>query len=334
MTRKAKTLVTGAAGFIGGHVTRMLLDEGRSVRALIRPGEELTNLQGLEGDLETLPGDIRDPDTMATAMVGCDQVFHLAAIYAMWMQDPTRIWDVNVRGTQVVCQAALEAGVERMVYTSSIAAIGLLPGKEAATEATPYNYWTANDYVFSKYVGELECREAIRRGLPAVIVNPALPFGWGDTGPTPTGAIVLSLMNGKFPGYIDGGVNVVDVEDVARGHLLARDKGRVGERYILGGHNITTREFVDVVGRVCGVKTPRRRLPVELLAKVGWLLEGVADRVTHTEPFMTEEGVRYAARHIYFDTTKAREELGLPQTPFEDSVARSAEWFRSRGLAK
>ena len=334
MSSKAKTLVTGGAGFIGGHVTRMLLEEGRSVRALLRPGEALTNLQGLDGDLETMTGDVRDEAAMAKAVAGCDRVFHLAAIYALWMQDRTRIWDVNVRGTQVVCQAALDAGVERMVYTSSIAALGILPGQEAADETTPYNYWTANDYIFSKYVSELECREYIRRGLPAVIVNPALPYGWGDTGPTPTGNIVLSLLNGRFPGYIDGGVNVVDVRDVARGHLLAEEKGRVGERYILGGHNVTTQQFMELVGRVCKVKVPSRRLPTGMLMGIGKLLEGVADRVTHREPFITEGGIEYASRHVYFDTTKAREELGLPQTPIEESIEESARWFRSRGLAR
>jgi dihydroflavonol-4-reductase len=267
-------------------------------------------------------------------MKGCDRVMHLAAIYALWMDDPGQLWDVNVRGTQVVCQAALDAGVERMVYTSSIAALGILPGEQPADETTQYNYWGANDYIFSKYVSELECREYIRRGLPAVIVNPALPFGWGDTGPTPTGNIVLSLMNGKFPGYIEGGVNVVDVRDVARGHLLAEEKGRIGERYILGGHNVTTFEFMSLVGRVCGVKVPKRRLPAGMLMKVGKLLEGVADRVTHTEPFITEKGVDYARRHVYFDTTKARQELGLPLTAIEESIAESARWFRSRGLAK
>ncbi len=334
MSSKAKTLVTGGAGFIGGHVTAMLLEEGRSVRALLRPGEALTNLQGLEGDLETMTGDVRDADAMAKAMQGCDRVYHLAAIYALWMADRSLIWDVNVRGTQVVCQAALDAGVERMVYTSSIAALGILPGEQPADETTPYNYWTANDYIFSKYVSELECREYIRRGLPAVIVNPALPFGWGDTGPTPTGNVVLSLMNGKFPGYIDGGVNVVDVRDVARGHLLADEKGTIGERYILGGHNVTTREFMELVGRVCKVKVPRRRLPTSVMMRIGRLLEGVADRVTHSEPFITEKSVEYASRHVYFDTTKAREELGLPKTAIEESIGESARWFRHRGLAK
>lgn len=334
MSSKAKTLVTGGAGFIGGHVTRMLLEEGRAVRALIRPGEALTNLEGLSGDLETVTGDIRDKEAVAKALDGCDRVFHLAAIYALWMQEPSRIWDVNVRGTQVICQAALDAGVKRMVYTSSIAAMGILPGEQPADETTLYNYWGANDYIFSKYVSELECREYIRQGLPAVIVNPALPFGWGDTGPTPTGNLVLSLLNGKFPGYIDGGVNVVDVQDVARGHLLAEEKGRVGERYILGGHNVTTLEFMQLVGRVCGVKVPKRRLPAGAMMRIGRLLEGVAYRVTHTEPFITEKAVDYASRHVYFDTTKAREELGLPKTPIEESIARSAQWFRSRGLAK
>ena len=334
MARKTKTLVTGAAGFIGAHVTRMLLEEGRSIRALIRPGEALTNLEGLDGDLETMTGDVRDPAAMAKAVDGCDRVFHLAAIYAMWMRDRTRIWDVNVRGTQVMCQAALDAGVKRFVYTSSIAAIGSLPGEQPSNEDTPYNYWTANEYIFSKYVSELECREFIRRGLPAVIVNPALPFGWGDTGPTPTGNIVLSLMNGKFPGYIEGGVNVVDVQDVARGHLLAEKKGKVGERYILGAHNVNTYDFMSLVGRVCQVKVPQRKLPTNVMLRLGALLEGVADRITHTEPFLTRGGIEYASRYVYFDTTKAREELGLPQTPIEESIARSAEWFRSRGLAK
>jgi len=327
-----KTLVTGAAGFIGSHVTRLLLDAGRDVRALIFPGEEVSNLDGLE--IERLEGDIRDRAAMDRAMEGCDRVFHLAAIYAIWLPEPTQMWDVNVHGSRVVCDAALAAGIERMVYTSSIAAVGTLPGEQEADETVPFNGWgIANDYVFSKYVGELEARDAVRRGLPATIVNPAFPFGWGDLRPTPTGGIVLAIMKGQFPGWYEAGFNIVDVEDVAIGHLLAEEKGGVGERYILGNENLHSREFMQMVGEVCGRKVPDRKLPLPILKALGTLLETVSDRVTHKRPFMTRKAIEYAAQHLYYDTSKARTELGYEPRPVRDSIVRAAEWFRHRGLA-
>lgn len=326
----AKVLVTGAAGFIGSHVTRQLLEQGRDVRAMVRPGEDTRNLQGL--GVEQVEGDILKPEQIADAMSGCDTLYHLAAIYAIWMQDDQPIYDVNVGGSQTVLEAARRHNLKKIVYTSSIAGIGLGTRNQPANEKTPWNYgWIANAYIKSKYAGQLVALRFARQGLPVVVVNPAFPFGDQDVAPTPTGQIMLNVLEGDIPGYIDGGINIIDVRDVAAGHLLAEQRGRVGETYILGHRNLTIHEFYQLVGRVSGIKVPDRRMPKALAAGVAYLYEAVSDRITHKAPPFTFKSVLCSSRYMYYDPSKAVSELGLQLHPIEEAVERAIDWFQTHG---
>jgi dihydroflavonol-4-reductase len=327
------TLITGAPGFIGGHISRMLLEQGRKVRAMARPGEDLGNLNGL--DVEIQYADLLDKESLAHALRGVDRIYHLAAIYALWLPRAERMYQVNVEGTRQFLTMALELGtIEKVVYTSSIAAIGVEPGEQPATEKTAFNQWKADDYILSKYISELEVRELIRKGLPAVIVNPALPIGPGDRGPTPTGAVIRDTIKGLYPGYFDGGINLIDVEDVARGHILAEEKGRIGESYLLTNRNISLIDFLDLVSDVTGRSLPRRKLPVDLMMAYGRAATLWSDHISHSAPRTTLKAVRYAAQYLYYDNIKARTELGLSFVPMRDTIARAARWFESSDYLK
>jgi dihydroflavonol-4-reductase len=326
----AKTLVTGAAGFIGSHVVLELLKQNREVRALVLRGENTKNLDGL--DIETFEGDVCDPDSMRRAMEGCNRLFHLAAIYALWLPNRRKMYDVNVTGSQNVLWAAYKASVERVVYTSSVAALGVEPGEQLANENTEFNQITkANDYIFSKYLSDRDAKVFAREGLPLTIVNPAFPFGARDIVPTPTGQILLDLVNGKTPGYFDAGFSIVDVEDVARGHILAEEKGKVGESYLMANKNLTFKEFFELVMRVTGVQVKLRKIPVSVAIGLGYLLEYWSNRWSHRPPLLSAKALRYARQYLYFDNGKARNELGLEFTPVESSIRRAVEWFRENG---
>jgi dihydroflavonol-4-reductase len=324
-----KTVVTGASGFIGSAVVRKLLAEGREVRCLIEPGASRQNLAGL--DVEIVVGDVNDRSAVAAAVAGCDVLYHLAAIYKLWMSDYAPMYRVNVEGTQTVLWAAYKAGVRRVVYTSSIAAIGQRDDGVPADESVAFNLWSeAGHYIRSKVLSEREALRFAAEGLPVVVVNPAFPFGARDIGPTPTGRFVKQLLAGQVPAWPPGGFNAVDVEDVAAGHLAAERKGRVGERYILGGHNITYAAFFAQAAKIAGVRPPRRGMPPSLLAGVGRIGDVVAARLTHKEPPITYKEARWAARRYFFDNRKAVAELGLAVTPLADSIARSVRWFRAQ----
>ena len=330
----AQALVTGAAGFIGSHVARLLLAEGSEVRALVRPGEPLANLAGL--DVEIVEGDLLDALAVDRAMKGVDALFHLAAVYATWMPDWRVIWEVNLQGSRNVLWSATRAGVGRVVYTSSIAAIGVLPGRAVSDESTPFNqYALGSPYVLSKYLSQQEALGFAKNGLDLVVVNPAFPFGARDIGPTPTGRIILDLLWGRTPFLIAGGVNIVDVEDVARGHVAAAKKGRTGELYILGNRNVTLSELADLVFDAAGL--PRRRLPrvpKALLKGLSVGLTAAADHVTHRQPLSTAPEVEYASKYLYVDNAKARTEFNLSFTPVEESLSRAAQWFADNGYWK
>lgn len=326
-----KALVTGAAGFIGSNVVRELLQEGVEVRALIRAGENLLNLEGL--DVERVEGNVLDPDSLRRAVQGCDTLFHLAAIYKFWSKNPREIYEVNIRGSNYMLLVARDAGVDRIVYTSSMAAIGLAQGKRSGNEDTPFNMFTYKvDYILTKYISEMNALDMARFGLPLVVVNPTVPLGPGDIVPTPSGRLVVDVVNGKFPGYIDAGITVADVRDVARGHVLAAQKGRVGEKYLLGRQTITFKDLADLVARVAGVKIRLVKLPRAAMFAYGWAAEQAADRFTHKEPVLTYAGARTAAMHAYYDSSKARDELGLTFRPLEETVHDSVAWFRRTGL--
>lgn len=326
--------VSGATGFIGSAVVRKLLADGRPVRALVEPGASTENLDALpRGDVERMTVDVCDLEGMRRALAGAEAYFHLAAVYRVWTPDPRAIYRVNVEGTTSSLLAAQAASVKRVVYTSSIAAVGLRDDGRPSDETVEFNLWSiANEYLLTKMLGE---RVALRFAgvLPVVVVNPAFPFGPGDIAPTPTGKIILSILRGEVPGTGAGGFCAVDVDDVAAAHVAAETRGRVGERYILGNHNVTFTAFCELVARLGGVAPPRLHIP-------GWVGRGLAagmelwsDHVSHTEPRATVKSLAYLQRNVWFDSTKARTELGLAATPLEDSVRRAITWFRERGMA-
>ena len=326
-----KTLVTGGGGFIGSSVVRKLLVRGKEVRVYLEPGAKTSNLDGL--DVERVTGDVNDRDAVAAALKGCDTLYHLAAIYAIWLPKPELMYTVNVEGSKTVLWAAYKANLDKVVYTSSIAAVGTAADGDLADEGTEFNTWDdANHYIRSKWLSERDALRFAREGLPVVVVNPAFPFGPRDVGPTPTGRFIVEALRGKVPGYMDGGFNVVDVDDVAEAHVLAEEKGRVGERYILGDHNVTYKEFYDAVTEVAGVPPITRKLPTRVLWGMAWMMEKMGD-MRGKEPQLTYKSARYASRTLWFDTRKAHEELGMPRTALRDSIEKSIRWFRSNGYA-
>jgi dihydroflavonol-4-reductase len=334
MTNTDLAAVSGATGFIGSAVVRALLDRGRKVRALIEPGADTRNLAGLPEDkLERVHVDVCDRAGMERALEGASAYYHLAAIYKVWMLDPTPIYRVNLEGTVTSLLAAQKAGVRRTIYTSSIAAVGLHDDGTPADESTPWNLWDiANDYITSKFHAERVVLGLAGAGLPVVIVNPAFPFGPRDVAPTPTGGMILAMLRGQVPGVGEGGFCAVDVDDVAAAHVAAETQGRIGERYILGNHNVTFREFFGLVCDVAGLKAPRLPLPKTLSRGIALGMEIWADRVSKSPPLATYKSIRYMQRLAFFDGEKARRELGMPQTPLRTSIERAVEFFRTNGM--
>ena len=327
----AAVAVTGASGFIGSAVVRKLLEQGREVRAIVEPGAGTTNLEGL--DVERITCDVTDFEGMKKALAGCASLYHLAAVYKTWLKDPELIYRVNIEGTTTTLLAAQHAKIARIVYTSSIAAIGTVPSGES-DETTPFNLFdVANPYIMTKWLSERVALRFAESGAPVVVVNPAFPFGPRDVAPTPTGSIVLSLLDRKMPGVAPGGFCSIDVDDCAAGHLLAEEKGKVGERYILGHENVTLKQFFELVCRVAEIPVPRLPLPAGLGAGVALGMELWADHVTHKEPRATYRSVRYMQRSAFFSNAKAKRDLGLPTRPLEETVRRAVAWFRANPSA-
>lgn len=327
-----KTLVTGGTGFIGANVVRMLVQRGVEVRGLVRPRSDTRNLDNL--DVELVAGDLRDRASLEAAIDGCDTVYHVAAMYALWASDPQEIYASNVMGTVNLLEAAGMAGVRRMVYTSSVATIGLPQDGTLGTEETPLQpKEVVSDYKRSKFLAEQEVLKYAQHGLPVVIVNPSFPVGPWDVKPTPSGQLIVNFLRGKIPAYVDTGLNVVDVQDVALGHLLAAEKGRIGERYILGNSNLTLPQMFHLLEQVSGVKAPKLRIPYGLAFLSACASELVAKTLTHKPPFVTLAGVKLSRKRMFFDASKAQRELGLPQTPALEALRRAVQWFRAQGYA-
>jgi len=325
--------VTGATGFIGSAVVRKLIERGRRVRALVEPGAPMKNLDAIGPEVERVTVDVCDGAAMERALSGCQTLYHLAAIYRTWLPNPDVIYRVNLEGTTATLLAAKKVGVERIVYTSSIAAIGLREDGLPSDETVEFNLWDiANDYILTKHLSERIAMNFARGGMPIVIVNPGFPFGPGDNAPTPTGKILLSLLKGQVPGIGPGGFSAIDVDDVAEGHLAAEEKGRIGERYILANHNVTLKEFFELASSIAGIKAPTLPMPRAVTLAIALGLEMWADRVSQKEPPATYKAMLYAQKNVFFDNTKARTELGLPQTPLADSIERSIKWFRDNGM--
>jgi dihydroflavonol-4-reductase len=327
-----KALVTGATGFVGAAVTRALLGGQWQVRVLARRGSDRRNLRNL--DVEVCEGDLGDSSSLERGAQGCDGLFHVAADYRLGAPDPAQLYRVNVEGTRNVLNAAQRAGVRRIVYTSSVATIGIpadgTPGDER-TQSSLANM--IGHYKRSKYLAEQVVRDAAQGGIPVVIVSPSTPVGPGDIKPTPTGLLVLDAAAGRMPAYVDTGLNIVHVDDVAAGHLLAYERGKPGERYILGGQDMSLREILEVIARLEGRHPPRVRLPYGVVLPIAYLAEGFA-RLTGRSGRITLEGVRMSRKKMFFSSAKAARELGYrwrpPVRAFEDAI----RWFRDNGLLK
>ncbi|MDX1540621.1 MAG: NAD-dependent epimerase/dehydratase family protein [Geminicoccaceae bacterium] len=326
------TLVTGGTGFIGAAVVRALLARGEGVRVLVRAGSRTDNLDGL--DLERVRGDLNDPASLRAACQGIRRLYHLAADYRLWVPDPERLLRTNVAGTKSLLAAAAAAGVERVVYTSSVATLGLRADGGAADEslsARPAEL--IGPYKKSKHAAEQRVLEMVeQRGLPVVVVNPSTPVGPRDLRPTPTGRLVLEAARGRIPAYVDTGLNLVHVDDVALGHLLAMDGGRVGERYILGGDNLSLGHILEIIARLVGRRPPRVRLPAQLVLPFAWLGELWVRSAGGSEPLMTVDGVRMSQKRMYFTSAKAEAELGYRHRPASEALADAVRCFRTRGL--
>lgn len=327
-----KVFVTGATGFIGASLVRELLKEGYSVKALVRPSSNRRNLAGL--DLEAWEGDLRDSASLMRGLAGCDTLYHAAADYRLWARDPAEIYETNIDGTRNIMEAALKRGLSRVVYTSSVATLGnpgnAVPGKET----TPVTFANMiGHYKKSKFLAEREVESFVARGVPLVIVNPATVIGEMDVKPTPTGKIIVDFLNRRMPAYLDTGLNLIDVEDCARGHILAARHGRIGEKYILGNENLTLRQILALLAESTGLTAPKVRLPYTPILIAAYVNETIS-RWTGIAPLIPLAGVQMAGKHMYFDSSKAVHELGLPQNPVAEAIHRAVAWFRSNGYAR
>ncbi len=326
------TVVTGGTGFVGAAVVRRLVAAGHRIRALARPGSDRRLLAGLP--VEIVEGDLTDPASLRRTLAGCGWLFHVAAFYRLWAADRRLFYEINVEGTRRILEAAAQTGVERVVYTSTVGALGIPPGGGAGTEETPVTLADmVGDYKRSKFLAEAVAQEFARQGLPVVIVNPSTPVGPGDIKPTPTGQMIVDFLRGRMWAYLETGLNLADVDDVALGHLLAAERGRVGERYILGGKNFTLREIFELLGRITGIRPPRLKVTPGLILPLARFAEWMADHMTGRPPLVAVDAVRMARKTMFFDCAKAIRELGLPQSPIEGALGRAVQWFQANGYA-
>ncbi|HEY7347215.1 MAG TPA: hopanoid-associated sugar epimerase [Ktedonobacterales bacterium] len=329
-----RVLVTGATGFIGSHVARQLLAAGYEVRALVRPASPHTIIRRnqLDPRCEACMGDLRDSESLRRALADCEMLVHVAADYRLWTPDQQTTYATNLIGTRTLLFEALRQGLQRVVYTSSVAACGIPPDGTPGNEETPVDrHHLAGAYKRTKYLAEREALSLAGDGLPLVVVNPSTPVGPGDVRPTPTGRIIIDFLRGRMPAYVNTGLNLIAVEDCARGHVLALQKGRVGERYILGHRNLSLQAIFGILAKLADRPPPRYKAPRWLAYAAAYADEFIEGRLMRRAPGIPINGVRMSARHMYFDASKAVRELGLPQTPVEDALARAVAWFRAEG---
>jgi dihydroflavonol-4-reductase len=327
-----KAFVTGATGFVGSHVARLLADEGAELRLLVRAGSRRENLEGLPAEL--VVGDLNDREALRKGMEGCEAVFHLAADYRLWVRDPGPMYAANVDGTVAVIEAARAAGVRRTVYCSSVATLGFGYDRRAVDEATPVDEsGMIGHYKRSKYLAERKAVELASKGAEVVIVNPSTPIGEQDIKPTPTGRIVVDFLQGNFPAYMETGMNLVDVRDVARGHLLAFEKGRRGERYILGGENLTLKQILDMLGELTGLPSPTMKVPHAVAMAFAAFDQTFNGYLRNREPRATIEEVRMGKKFMWVTSAKAERELGYRHGEVREALARAARWFVAHGYA-
>ncbi|HXH49537.1 MAG TPA: hopanoid-associated sugar epimerase [Terriglobia bacterium] len=326
------SLVTGASGFVGSHVARMLVDRGEKVRVLVRPQSNLIALDGVP--LEKVNGDLRDPKSLGRAVEGVDLVFHVAADYRLGVAHPQEIYDSNVTGTRNLLEASSRARVRRIIVTSSVATIAVDRGDALPNEATEARLEEMiGHYKRSKFLAEKEALRAAHEGIPVVVVNPTTPVGPGDWKPTPTGRIIVDFLNGRIPAYVETGLNWVPVEDVALGHWIAAERGQVGERYILGGRNMLLKEVLDILARISGHPSPRVRLPHAVALAAGYA-DKIFSSMLNRQPRIPLEGVRMARHKMFVDCSKAAAELGFKAGPVETALERAVTWYEQNGYAR
>ena len=327
-----KAFITGATGFLGTHVARVLAEQGAGLRLLVRPTSNLKNLEGLPG--ETARGDLRDAASLEKAMSGCEVVFHVAADYRLWVQDPAEMYRSNVEGTRAILEAARKNGIRCVVYTSSVATIGFTGNGHPADEDSPVALADMiGHYKRSKFMAEQLALEAGRADMRVVTVNPTTPVGEQDIKPTPTGRIVVDFLKGKFPAYVETGLNLVDVRECARGHVEALEKGKSGERYILGGENLTLKQILDKLGAISGLPSPKVKLPYFVAYAAGLVDQTVSGRLLDREPRATVETVRMGKKKMWASSGKAERELGWKILPADNALRRAVEWFRANAYA-
>jgi dihydroflavonol-4-reductase len=324
--------VTGATGFVGSHVARALAEQGADLRLLVRASSDLRNLEGLNA--ERVIGDLREPESLDRAISGCETVFHVAADYRLWVRDPEQMYRANVDGTKAILNAAKKNGVRRVVYTSSVATMGFTSNGHPADENSPVSLENMiGPYKRSKFMAEQVALEAGRSGMDVVVVNPTTPVGERDIKPTPTGRIVVDFLKKKFPAYVDTGLNLVDVRECARGHVMALEKGRSGERYILGGENLTLKQILDKLAAITGLPSPKVKVPYVMALASGVVDEVVTGRILGREPRATIDAVRMGRKKMFVTSVKAERDLGWKPGPVDDALRRAVEWFRSNGYA-
>src|SRR4051812_23238070 len=322
--------VTGATGFLGSHVARVLAEQGARLRLLVRPTSNLKNLEGLSA--ETATGDLRDAASLEKGMAGCETVFHVAADYRLWVRDPDEMYRSNVEGTKAILEAARKNGVQRVVYTSSVATMGFTRNGHPADEDSPVSLAEMiGHYKRSKFMAEQVAMQAGHGGMTVVTVNPTTPVGEKDVKPTPSGRIIVDFLKRKFPAYVETGLNLVDVRECALGHLAALEHGRPGERYILGGENLTLKQILDKLGEITGLPSPKVKLPYFFALATGVIDEAITGRMLHREPRATVDTVRMGKKKMFARSDKAQRELGWKMVPIDDALRRAIEWFRANG---
>ena len=328
-----KSLVTGATGFLGSAVMRSLVSAGHAVRVLVRPNSDRRNLEGFA--VEVIEGDLRDIASLKRAVSDCDSLFHVAADYRLWVPDPTTMHEINVQGTRALIIAAHEAGIQRMVYTSSVATLGLNADGSPANENTPSDLSTINGYYKrSKFQAEQIVRQLTTdHQLPLVIVNPSTPIGPCDIRPTPTGKIVIDTLSGHMPAYVNTGLNIAHVDDIAQGHLLAYQYGKTGERYILGGDNMSLLQILQSIDNIIGKKRNRLNIPISVMLPLAWTMEKIA-LITNTEPRATLDSIHMAKKLMFFSSEKAERELGYQHRPAIEALQDAIKWFMEHGYCR
>jgi dihydroflavonol-4-reductase len=329
---KVRIFITGATGFVGGHVARHYAAEGASLRLLTRQTSRLDSLSGI--DAEMVIGDLREPEKLRSALTGCDALVHVAADYRLWVRDPEQMYAANVGGTRELLKLAREVGVQRVVYTSSVATMGFKSDGTIVNEDTPVALGDMiGHYKRSKFLGEQEAIQAAKAGQQVMILNPTTPIGPGDAKPTPTGRIIVDFLNKKFPAYVDTGLNLVDVDEVARMHVIALDRGTPGERYILGGENLTLKQILDRMSAITGLPSPTMKVPHTVAMAFAFFDENITGKLLGKEPRATVEAVRMGKKMMFASSARAERELGFQILPIYNAMRSAIEWFIANGYA-